>query len=374
MAPINVLCAATSYPADNEDWRGVFIRHLVDALARREDIQLSLWAPPGPLPDNVRYLPNHDEERMLSGLMAAGGIAHLMRSRSLSGFTAPLKLLRSLHSTFRRESKTDLYHLNWLQTALPLPADGKPVLVTVLGTDLKLLALPFVKFLIRRSLASRPAAICPNADWMVSELRDAFGDKALIEPVMFGIDPVWYAVQRRPTAQKPKWLAVTRLTREKLGPLFKWSAPLFNGQDRELHLLGPMQEQVTIPDWVHYHGPASPEALANEWFPQAHGLITLSRHDEGRPQVMLEAMASGLPIIASDMPAHASLVQSGVTGSLCESQQTFAAALSALEDLPSNRHHGEAARAWVKADVGTWDDCAQRYAAIYNRLAGHKIG
>tara|TARA_R110000772_G_scaffold204812_2_gene314911 strand:+ start:11731 stop:12858 length:1128 start_codon:yes stop_codon:yes gene_type:complete len=374
VSPINVLCAATSYPADTSDWRGVFIRHLVDALARRPDIQLSLWAPPGPLPDNVRYLPNHNEERMLSELMAAGGIAHLMRSRSLSGLTAPLKLLRSLHSTFRRESQTDLYHLNWLQTALPLPADGKPVLVTVLGTDLKLLALPFVKSLMRRSLAARTAAICPNAEWMVPELRDAFGDTALIEPVTFGIDPIWVAVRRRPTAQKPKWLAVTRLTRDKLGPLFEWSAPLFNGQARELHLLGPMQEQVSIPEWVHYHGAASPQTLANEWFPQAHGLITLSQHAEGRPQVMLEAMASGLPIIASDMPAHASLVQSGVTGSLCQSQESFAVALSALEDPPTNQHRGEAARARVKRDIGTWDDCAQRYAAIYSRLAGDRIG
>tara|TARA_R100000005_G_scaffold91315_1_gene63526 strand:+ start:9901 stop:11025 length:1125 start_codon:yes stop_codon:yes gene_type:complete len=371
VAPINVLCAATSYPADNEDWRGVFIRHLVDALARREDIQLSLWAPPGPLPDNVRYLPNHDEERMLSGLMAAGGIAHLMRSRSLSGFTAPLKLLRSLHSTFRRESKTDLYHLNWLQTALPLPADGKPVLVTVLGTDLKILQLPLMKSVLRRVMRQRAVTICPNAEWMEAPLQAAFGDVARIQPVVFGIDPVWYDIERRLKPEQPVWLAVTRLTRDKLGPLFEWSKPLFKGKSRQLHLLGPMQEQTEIPSWVHYHGPATPEQLATRWFPRAHGLITLSEHAEGRPQVMLEAMAAGLPILASDMPAHASLVQNNITGALCRDRDGYITGMQKLENSAVNMQCGTNARSWVQEAVGTWDDCANRYLTIYNALLSH---
>src|SRR3546814_20018551 len=61
---------------------------------------------------------------------------------------------------------------------------------------------------------------------------------------------------------------------------------------RSLHLYGPMEEEVELPGWVHYHGPASPRLLADEVFPAARGLITLSQHAEGRPQVLLEAMAA----------------------------------------------------------------------------------
>ena len=43
-----------------------------------------------------------------------------------------------------------------------------------------------------------------------------------------------------------------------------------------------MQESADLPDWVNYHGPASPGTLCREWFPSAHGLITLSQHAEGR--------------------------------------------------------------------------------------------
>ncbi|QIB66164.1 glycosyltransferase family 4 protein [Kineobactrum salinum] len=370
---MNVLCIATSYPADEQDWRGVFIHHLVHALARKPELQLSVWAPPGILPSNVRYAANPREQAMLAALMADGGIAHLMRSGRAAALSKPWQLLGMLRSLYRRENATELYHLNWLQTALPLPADDKPALITVLGTDLKFLKLPLVKPLLRRVIRKRAVIICPNAEWMQAPLQSAFGDVARIQPVIFGIDPVWYAMQRQPNTEHPRWLAVTRLTRDKLGPLLEWSEPLFKGQARQLHLLGPMQEQITLPNWVHYHGPATPEQLSTHWFPQAHGLVTLSKHAEGRPQVMLEAMAAGLPIIASDMPAHASLVQQSSTGELCSDLASYSSALQKLEDPSTNQQYGRNARAWTLQEVGTWDDCAGRYLALYKVLlaGGH---
>ncbi|PLW81002.1 group 1 glycosyl transferase [Kineobactrum sediminis] len=371
---MNILCVATSYPADTADWRGVFIHHLVHALDRKKEIDLSVWAPPGMLPSTTRYAATDPERDTLGELMADGGIAHVMRSGGLDAVRKPLQLLRMLRALYHREDNIDVYHLNWLQTALPLPANGKPALITVLGTDLKLLKLPLVKPLLRRIMRKRTVTICPNAEWMQAPLEAAFGDIAHIQPVVFGIDPIWYAIKRKPSTEAPSWLAVTRLTRDKLGPLLEWSEPLFKGQARQLHLLGPMQEQISLPDWVHYHGPATPEQLATHWFPQAHGLITLSRHAEGRPQVMLEAMAAGLPIIASDMPAHASLVQQGSSGELCDDEASYSASLQKLDNIEVNRDYGNQARSWVLDQVGTWDDCAQRYLTLYTEMANTTNG
>jgi glycosyltransferase involved in cell wall biosynthesis len=187
--------------------------------------------------------------------------------------------------------------------------------------------------------------------------------------VPFGIDPMWYRIKREESSEGPsKWLVVTRLTRAKLGPLFAWCAPLFDGQSRELHLFGPMQETIDLPDWVHYHGSASPNTLCRDWFPFAKGLITLSQHSEGRPQVMLEAMAAGLPIIATRLPAHEGIVIHGETGWLCDRQEDVAAGLICFENKQENNLAGVAAREWVSREVGTWDDCAERYAMIYQSL------
>jgi glycosyltransferase involved in cell wall biosynthesis len=87
---------------------------------------------------------------------------------------------------------------------------------------------------------------------------------------------------------------------------------------------------------------------------------------------MLEAMASALPIIASRMPAHETVVKDHETGILCTSVDDYAQALSVLEDVTTNRRFGEAARKRVTAEVGTWDDCAMRYRRVYENLLGER--
>jgi len=341
--------------------------HISAALARHDGIRLAQWAPPGQVDARVQIATTPEESEWLSRLMQRGGISHWLRSSPASAALEAAKLLRLLRSVYRRRSDIDIHHINWLQCALPLPTNGVPVLITVLGNDMQLLRLPLMRQALRRVMHGRNVAICPNASWMEAPLREAFGDLAEIVPVPFGIDPRWYAIRRDPD-RPPRWMVVTRLTANKLGPLFEWSEPLFHDGHRELHLFGPMQEQIAIPDWVHYHGSATPEQLIRDWFPQAQGLVTLSRHAEGRPQVMLEAMASALPIIASRMPAHEDIVADGVTGILCDSESGYAEALEKLEDGDVNWRCGEAARAWVTREIGTWDDCATRYTTIYRRL------
>jgi len=367
---LRVLMVSTSYPTDLNDWRGLFMRHMAFALGRRADVQLRLWAPPGETHENVAFELHGDERARLSELMAAGGIAHMLRRRQPRGFMAALWLLRALRRVYRRNADADLFHANWLQSALPVPHGGKPLLVTVLGTDMQLMRLPMMRLLLRRAFRDRRVAICPNADWMLPQLREAFGDVAEVAFIPFGIDPRWYAVERNITSSPMRWLAVTRLTQGKLGPLLEWAAPLFRGAGRELHLFGPMQEDIVLPDWVRYHGPASPDVLREQWFPVATGLITLSQHSEGRPQVMLEAMAAGLPIIASDIPAHTSFLRHGETGWLCGGPDDLVSALAELEKHGRNGRIGAAARDWARQAVGTWDDCATRYVRMYRRLQG----
>src|SRR3546814_8004009 len=82
---------------------------------------------------------------------------------------------------------------------------------------------------------SRRVAICPNAEWMEAPLRAAFAGVAEVVPVSFGIDPTWYAIERPRIVEPPnRWVVVSRLTRNKIGPPFEWGQPAFASPEREL--------------------------------------------------------------------------------------------------------------------------------------------
>lgn len=370
--PISVFFSASSFPSNRNDWKSVFIRNLAEALARREDIELNIWAPRGECSGGVNWATTAKDQFLLARLMRLGGIAHLLRTRPALGILLAARMLLAMRFAASRTSG-QLHHVNWLQNAIALPQDGKPLLVSALGSDMKLLGYPMVRALLRRVFRHRQVRICPNAEWMVAPLRESFADLATVEAVPLGIDERWFSIRRRPTIQPARWLAVTRLTEDKIGELLTWGAPCFAKESgRQLHVFGPQQEPVNIPDWVHYHGAATPNDLLNHWFPEATGLITLSRHSEGRPQVMLEAMASALPVIASDLRAHSDLLTDGQTGVICRSAGELGRQLESLERIETNLQIGEAARQTAKARAGTWQDCADRYHRIYLELLGAK--
>lgn len=370
LSPIRVLMVSTSFPETRDDWPGRFIANMAEALARRDGVQLSLWAPPGEHSEIIDAATSPEDAEWLRQLLQAGGIAHLLRAKPLRGWIAAAGLLRRLRRVYRHCRDVNVIHVNWLQNALPLWCGDQPAVITVLGNDFGLLRLPGMVAALRTMLRGRRAILAPNADWMKGELARRFGDLVEIRPIPFGVDDPWFAVERHlALGAPPLWLAVTRLTRRKIGDLFEWGNGLFD-QQRQLHLFGPMQETLAVPDWVRYHGSTHPQALLSEWFPRATGLVTLSQHDEGRPQVLLEAMAAGLPVVASQLPAHCDLIRSGETGMLVSSRQEFEIALQDLESPAANRRLGESARQWIRTAVGTWDDCAARYHAAYRTVLG----
>ena len=101
------------------------------------------------------------------------------------------------------------------------------------------------------------------------------------------------------------------------------------------------------------------------------GLYVQASHQEGLPNAVLEAMASGLAVVATRVSGHEDVVEHGVTGLLVppDDPAALAQALQALIDDATRRHAmGLRGRDAVTRGYGT-DIIADRLLALYGARA-----
>jgi len=104
----------------------------------------------------------------------------------------------------------------------------------------------------------------------------------------------------------------------------------------------------------------------------ASSMVVLPSISEGLSRVLLEAMACGRPVIATDIPANLSLVQDGVNGliiPLGDSKLLAEAILRLAEDVSLRRRLGKAARKTVLRDYNV-DKRVKRMLDAYKVALG----
>lgn len=140
---------------------------------------------------------------------------------------------------------------------------------------------------------------------------------------------------------------------------------------------GPLRAQLqararerAVQDSVCFAGPRSDVAPVMRSF----SLFALSSIAEGTPVTLLEAMASGLPVVATAVGGIPDLVEQGVCGTLVPPQdpQALAAAIAPyVRDRALARRHGAAGRARVEQQYSMQAMLAA-YVALYDELCQTK--
>jgi glycosyltransferase involved in cell wall biosynthesis len=123
-----------------------------------------------------------------------------------------------------------------------------------------------------------------------------------------------------------------------------------------LVLVGPTEQQDPIPDNLEDELRADPRVrlVGEEWnivpLYAAMDVLALPTHREGFPNVLLEAAAMQIPVVATRVPGCTDAVHDQVTGFLVPPYDAVRLAASIrryLADPDLRRRHGFAAREWV---------------------------
>ncbi|HKU59696.1 MAG TPA: glycosyltransferase family 4 protein [Gemmatimonadales bacterium] len=311
-----------------------------------------------------------------------------------AGMRAALDYLRAALPLVRRrlrEQQYDIVHFFFsLPTAAMLPLldlGETPVVVSLRGSDVPgydphqrglerahRALLPLTRWIWRR--ATRVVAVCESLGRLAQETLPGL-EYSVIQN---GVDLERFrprANGRAAPSQRIRCLAVSRLVERKgLDDLLRAFASLERGR-YELEIVGggaderPLRALTTelgLDDLVRFTGPLDRVRTAARY--RDADIFTLASWEEAFGNAFAEALASGLPVIGSNVGGIPELVEHGRHGVLVPPRDpaTLAAAIRFLAERPELRAEmGRRNRAHAEANL-SWERMTTRYLATYQGL------
>lgn len=143
------------------------------------------------------------------------------------------------------------------------------------------------------------------------------------------------------------------------------------GEGPDLAALQQLARSSGVADRVRFHGFLNRAELAA--LHTKADIFVLSSHAESCSMALLEAMAAGLPLVASNVGGNCEIIQHGENGLLFRPQcpEDLAAALQTLAANPAlRRRFAGANRVQARARF-SWRAVATRYESIFLGATGH---
>lgn len=377
----------TSYPLSRTEVSGVFIRRLVQSLSSVARVSvivpdgvhsISKCSPADCDMHLVRYAPR----RFQRLCHYSGGIPEALRRRDPALLFIVVLIPALFIQAWRVVRRADVMHGNWTLPAVigavAARIAGRPAVATLRGEDVSRAGSNrLMRLLLAATVRVNDRVFCVS-EAMTDMVREMFPIHASkIEFIPNGIATVDRRKfrSRRDTIQlvtvgscierKCHELILQAMAKAELRNRFTLrvigGGPLLGDLERLASSLG-------IQDRVDCLGQIEPERTL-EVMSEADIFVLASR-SEGRPNALMEAMACGLAVVASEIDGVKELVADG-RGKTFRRGDIDALARCLLdlhEDPDEIRTMGESAQSYIR-DLGlTWDNCAERYMQAYSSL------
>lgn len=235
--------------------------------------------------------------------------------------------------------------------------------------------LPLYQRALYAPFLRRAALVIVLTTAMRDEVVAAFGVRPdRVAVVSNGVDAELFTPAPFAARAEAELLFVGRLTGQK-NPLDAVDAVALLGPDVRLHIVGDGELRADLERHlrdrgltnVELHGRLGPEDVADR-YRRATAVVMPSSH-EGQPLVMLEAMATGAPVVCYGLPE---LRETGGDAIVAVEPRTPDALATALQELLTDRARRErlSAAAIGRAGAYTWPAVATAIERLYQRVCG----
>ncbi len=387
---MRVLILTTSFPLRPGEMSGIFIRNLIKNYP---DYVKTIVLTPA---DDRKHYVFTDENFKVKCFRYApcswqilahkpGGIPSAIRSnKKLVLLIPPLFFSMFIHSLYLA-AKSDIIHANWSINgaigAVVSLITKKPLVTALLGSDIKRAGYKNIDMNILRFCLKFSKYIITISEAMSDFLKNKFPacyHKLTVIPN--GVGDEFFGLYKEADKTGPYGRTVTfigNLTANKsVDTIIRAISEIKNpcvklriiGNGSELNHLKNLTDQYGLNDRVEFIGQIPhtqiPSYLKNS------DILVLASYSEGMPNVVLEAMAAGVPVVASRIDGVKELIKNGENGFLFHPGDHLMLArkleiLTANEDL--RKKFGKKGRDFMIDHGFRWPDVAMRYLKIYEK-------
>ena len=390
MNTIKVLVLTTSFPLRENSVSGLFVKRLVDNLSPKVK-------PVVLVPCDSK---NHDAEKQADYEVKCfkyaprrwqifahkpGGIPAALESNKLMYLMIPAFLFAMFIQCYKEAKYVDLIHANWSISGVVGGLVGKilskPTITTIRGEDGNKAESSIVfKVLLKLAIyfSTRVVGVSENLVNKAKSISKCGSSKILCVPNGIERDLISHNQPFRPDVTKELVLiSVGNLTENKNIALIIEAVREIMSQGEKVTLSivgdGPKKielknliEKYDLSKSVHLRGKLPPEKVYE--LIRKSNFFVLSSFREGRPNVLLESMALGTPIIASNIDGVAELIKDGHSGLLYD-PHSCKELVKCINRIAQNTNLQKELRtnalSYLVENNLFWDESAGKYFDIY---------
>jgi len=393
---MKILVLTTGYPIRRDGCSGVFVHRLAQALALRGH-EMRVITPAqndavGRMTvDGISVLAFRYALRRGGHVLTSldGGIPEAMRRSPLARLQVPAMLARFCAAAAKQARWADVIHANWLGAGIAGAAarmlSGTPMVLTLRGDDAYNIRDSLMWRTVGKAVFRRCAAVTAVSENMPPIIDPYLPARCrpAVAPA-FGVDSELFhppaAGTPRHDGKSLRGLFVGNIVKAKgvdlllkalAGCRSEWERFEFIGAGPDADRMRALADELELGDSIVWTGRAAPQAVAERM--RAADFFVLPSLSEGRPNVVMEAMASALPIIATRVGGIPHMLSDGQTGLLVPpgDVEGLTAAVTELcrsEELRDRL--GRNAREHIDRENLTWDRTAEEFEKIFKQVCG----